>query len=63
MTMSEDYYVGVNFNLNTSFMKAIERYNVETKAYHVRCPQKRLDVWFEVLHKEVLPVLVYGCET
>ena len=64
----EYVYLGVNFNYNTSFIKAIERHisgakramfaNV-TKSRRLSLP---LDILFELFDRVVLPVVLYANE-
>ena len=64
----EYVYLGVNFNYNTSFIKAIERhisrakramFAIVTKCRRLSLP---LDILFELFDSVVLPVVLYASE-
>ena len=64
----EYVYLGVNFNYNTSFIKAIERhisrakramFAIVTKSRRLSLP---LDILFELFDRVVLPVVLYASE-
>ena len=64
----EYVYLGVNFNYNTSFIKAIERhisrakramFVIVTKSRRLSLP---LDILFELFDRVVLPVVLYASE-
>ena len=65
----DDYvYLGVKFNYNGCFTKAIEKqidqarkamFSMITKARRLQLP---IDIQIDLFHKTVLPVLLYGCE-
>ena len=65
----KDYvYLGVKFNYNGSFTKAMEKqtdqarkamFSMLTKARRLQLP---VDIQIELFEKTVLPVLLYGCE-
>ena len=65
----DDYiYLGVTFNYNGSFAKAIEKqisqarkamFSMLTKARRLQLP---VDLQIELFEKTVVPVLLYGCE-
>ena len=64
----EYVYLGVNFNYNTSFIKAIERhisrakramFAIVTKSRRLSLP---LEILFELFDRVVLPVVLYASE-
>ena len=64
----EYVYLGVNFNYNTSFIKAIEQHISRAKRamFAIVTKSRRsslaLDVLFELFDRVVLPVVLYGSE-
>ena len=60
--------MGVNFNYNTSFIKAIERHisRAERAMFAIIAKSRRLslplDILFELFDRAVLPVVLYGSE-
>ena len=66
--MKDYVYLGVKFNYNGSFTKAMEKqtdqarkamFSMLTKARRLQLP---VDIQIDLFEKTVLPVLLYGCE-